>query len=106
MIIPLGSQRRERGLSLWAKAGQMMGVDDAGFRFQQYGGTESAGGQAVNVEVGGITFEINVDGDPANGGITDAIRAQASEIAETVAGILADAFQAQFENTPVRGGAV
>ena len=103
MIIPLGSQRRERGLSLWAKAGQMMGVGDAGLRFQQYGGTESAGGQAVNVDVGGITFEINVDGDPATGGITEAIKAQAEEIAETVAGILADAFQSQFENTPVRG---
>ena len=104
MIIPLGSQRRQRGLDLWAAAGRMMGVGtDAGLRFQEYGGG-AAGGQPVQVDVGGITFEVNVSGGDGTT-VTDAIRAQAQDIAETVAGILADAFNAQFENTPVRGGA-
>lgn len=106
MIIPLGSQRRQRGLGLWARAGQMLGVGtDAGIRYQQYGASAGAsGGQPVQVDVGGITIEVNVDG--GNGQtVTDAIKAQAQDIAETVAGILADAFNAQFENTPVRGGA-
>lgn len=117
MIIPLGSQRRERGLKLWEKAGQMLGVPgffrggltsggtDEGLRFTAQEATGGdAGGQAVQVDVGGITVEVNVDG--SNGeNIGEAIKAQAEEIAETVAGVLYEAFNTQFTNTPVRGGA-
>ena len=115
MIIPLSSQRRGRALKLWAKAGNIMGVpgfarggvttggQDEGLRFRSYGSEESTGGQAVQVDIGGITFEIVVHGnDPQS--ITEAIKAQANEIAETVAGVLADALGTQFENTPARGG--
>lgn len=117
MIIPLGSQRRERGMKLWEKAGQMLGVpgfargglttggDDEGLRFTQNSATaQPVGGQNVQVEVGGITVEVNVDGGSGES-IGQQIRAQAEEIAETVAGVLYDAFSTQFENTPVRGGA-
>ncbi len=115
MIIPLSSQRRGRALKLWAQAGHMMDVPgfarggltsgaDEGFRFQRYEGGETSGGQTVQVDIGGITFEINVSGD-GNQSIAEAIKAQAAEIAETVAGIVADALGAQFENTPARGGA-
>lgn len=118
MIIPLGSQRRNRGLTLWEKAGHMLGIpgfatgglvggQDEGLRFRD-GDTMESGiesGQSVQIEVGGITVEINVDGSET-GNIAEAIRAQANEIAETVAGIMADAFTAQFENTPARGGAI
>ena len=115
MIIPLSSQRRDRARELWEKTGQLLGVPgfarggrtdggrDEGIRHHQYGAEEPAGGRSVQVEVGGITFEINVSGNNPEG-ITEAIKAQAAEIAETVAGIMADAFGAQFENTPVRGG--
>lgn len=115
MIIPLGSQRRERGRKLWAKAGEMLrvpgfargglstGSQDEGLRFRNYGSGESAGGQAVQIEVGGITVEIHVDARGTEN-IAEAIQAQKEEIAETVAGILADAFTGQFENMPVRGG--
>lgn len=117
MIIPLGSQRRNRGMKLWEKAGQMLGVPgfarggltsggtDEGLRFTQNGATaQPMSGQNVQVEVGGITVEVNVDG--GNGeSIGQQIRAQAGEIAETVAGVLYEAFSTQFENTPVRGGA-
>lgn len=113
MVIPLGSQRRKRGLSLWEKAGSMLGVPgfanggiagDAGLRNHEYAGVTAGGGQNVQVDVGGVTVKVEVGGD-GKGGIAEAIRAQGSEIADTIAGILADAFNAQFENTPVRGGA-
>lgn len=118
MVIPLGLQRRMRGLKLWEKAGQMLGVPgfaqgglvggsgDEGLRYQQYGGGNSAGSgsQGVQVNVGGVTVEINVDGNEG-GNIVEAIKAKGNEIADTVAGILADAFISQFQNTPARGGA-
>ena len=117
MIIPLSSQRRGRALKLWAQAGNIMGVPgfarggiiggngttDEGIRFRTYGTDDSAGGQNVQVEVGGITVEVNVNASN-NENIAEAIKAQANEIAETVAGIMADALGGQFENTPVRGG--
>lgn len=115
MIIPLSSQRRGRALKLWAKAGNLMGVPgfarggitsggaDEGIRFNRYDGEGASGGHAVQVDVGGITFEINVNGNDSQS-ITEAIKAQAAELAETVAGVLADALGAQFENTPARGG--
>lgn len=114
MIIPLSSQRRERGLKLWEKAGTMMGVPgfarggltsgqgDEGLRFRRYG-SEEAGGGTVHVDVGGVHVEINVEATGTDD-IAAAIRAQSGEIAETVAGIMADAFEAHFENIPTRGG--
>lgn len=118
MVIPLSSQRRGRALKLWAQAGNMMGVpgfarggiiggdgtSDEGIRFHSVGEDDSAGGSSTQVDVGGITVQINVT-TGANGNIADAIRAQANEITEVVAGIMADALTGQFENTPVRGGA-
>lgn len=115
MIIPLSSQRRERALKLWAQAGHMMDVpgffrggttsggSDEGMRFDSYGSDNTASGQSVVVDVGGINVQITVEAG-SNGDVAEAIRAQSGEIAETVAGILADAFGAQFENTPTRGG--
>lgn len=119
MVIPLSSQRRGRALKLWAQAGNIMGVPgfnrggitggsgnvDEGIRFQGFGSDESAGGQTVQVEVGGITVEIHVNASNTEN-IAEAIRAQANEIAETVAGIMADALGGQFENTPTRAGGV
>lgn len=117
MIIPLSSQRRERGLKLWEKAGNMLGVPgfarggltrgntDEGIRFRQYGSDETPGGtQTVQVDVGGITVEISVDAKETTN-IVDAIKEQANEVAEVVAGIINDALAAQFVNTPTRGGA-
>jgi len=114
MIIPLSHQRRERGLKLWAKAGQMMGVpgfarggivggNDEGIRFQRYGSVESEGGKNVVIEVGGIKVEIHIDARDAEN-IVETIKAKAAEIAEVVAGELADALDGQFANTPVKGG--
>lgn len=118
MIIPLSSQRRERGIMLWEKAGNMLGIpgfarggltngqSDEGLRFQRYDSGEGAGtgGQDVQVDMGGVTVQVNVNGNDTNN-ISEAIKAQAGEIADTVAGIFADALGAQFANTPTRGGA-
>ncbi len=120
MIIPLSSQRRNRALKLWAMAGHMMDIpgfarggvsdnssQDEGFRFRavpESNARTAAPTEAAQVNVGGVSVQITVD---ASGGqnVAEAIRAQGSEIAETVAGILADALQMQFENTPTLGGA-
>lgn len=115
MIIPLSSQRRERATDLWMKTGELLNIpgfarggivggNSEGFQINSYDGGDNAAGQTVMVEVGGITVEINVDATGTQN-IAQAIKDQAEEIAETVAGILADAFEEQFENTPVRGGA-
>lgn len=116
MIIPLSSQRRERALKLWTKTGKLLDVPgfarggstgnrDEGIRFQQFGGdTPERGGQSVQVDVGGVNVTIQVDAN-ASGSVLEAIQAQAGEIAEAVAGVMVDAMAAQFENTPLRGGA-
>ena len=113
MVIPLGSQRRKRGLDLWRQAGHMMGVpgfanggivggsEDQGIRHHQ-SEKSAAGSQGVQVNVGGVTVEVNVNGGD-NPNIAQAIAAQGGEIAEQIAGILADAFNAQFQNTPTKG---
>lgn len=116
MIIPLSSQRRERATDLWMKTGELlnipgfarggltMGGNTEGFRVNSYESDNGAAGQTVMVEVGGISVEIHVDAT-GHQNIAEAIQEQKEEIAEAVAGILADAFEEQFENTPVRGGA-
>lgn len=117
MIIPLGIQRRDRALQLWAKTGEMLGVgrfarggrtdgQETGLQFYDHSDSASPAleSHGVQVDVGGVHVEINVQaGDSTN--IAEAIKAQANEIAETVAGVIADALSGQFENTPVRGGA-
>ena len=118
MVIPLSAQRRDRGIKLWEKAGEMLKVPgfayggiagdsvsrNEGFQVARYESDSNAGEQTVQVDVGGVHVDIHVDAT-GHQNISDAIREQAGEIAETVAGIFADAFETQFENTPVRGGA-
>lgn len=116
MIIPLSSQRRERALKLWNKTGEILGVpgfyrggrsdgdQDEGIRFRSYGGGESNSSREVHVDIGGVKLEINVSGTDRES-IVEAIKAQAGELADYLVGILADALEEQFENTPVRGGA-
>lgn len=116
VIIPLGSHRRQRGLDLWMKAGEMLGVNgfdggrlatggrDEGIRHKVYGGGSGNVSNDVHIDMGGVHVSISVD---AKGGenVVEAIKAQGNEIAEVVAGILADELGGQFENTPAKGGA-
>lgn len=116
MIIPLGSQRRKRALKLFEKTGEMLNVpgfarggivggdgQDEGIRFNTYGSGSSEGGRSVHINMGGVTLEINVNGSDRDG-IVEAIKAQAGELADYFVGIIADALETEFENTPVRGG--
>ena len=122
MIIPLSSQRRERALDLWEKTGSLLGVPgyaqggviagakiagarDEGIQFKPYnGGNAPSGGgdRTIKVEIGSIPIAIHVDGD---GDIIEAIEAKKAEIAEAVAGVIADELGAIFENTPTKRGA-
>ena len=118
MVIPLSSQRRQRGLDLWEKAGQMMGVPgfarggrtdggtDEGIRFLGSGSGSGSvsGGQTIKVEVGGVKVDLHVNADGSTN-IVEAVKAQLSEITDAVVGAIADELGAMFENTPVRGGA-
>ena len=113
MIIPLSSQRRERAMKLWAKTGQLLGVpgfarggnttgdNDEGIRFIG-SDHEASGTRSVQVNLGGINIELKVEGTD-KAGIVQAIKEQLGDIAESVAGMFADEFEALFENTPVRG---
>lgn len=103
MIIPLSSQRRDRGLKLWAQAGEMLGVGQQTGSSIRNNSFRTGGAGGVQIDIGGVTVQVNVD---ANGtaNVAEAIKAQAAEIAETVAGALADALSGQFENTPAKGG--
>lgn len=117
MIIPLSSQRRDRALKLWMKTGELLDVPGFARGGSTDGGAEEwanfkarrsgepvSGDQTVHIDIGGITFEIHVEGgDPET--IAAAIKEQAEELAEIVAGIMNDAFTGQYENTPTRGGA-
>lgn len=114
MIIPLSNQRRERGLKLWEKAGEMLKVPgfarggrtdggDEGIRFMRYGSGESSGSQAVQVNVNGTKVEIHIHAD-GSANIAEAVKAQLGEITDAVVGAIADELGALFENTPVRGG--
>ena len=112
MVIPLSSQRRDRGLQLWEKAGEMLGAvgeapsggPDQGGAFPRYEPSQgSVTVQGAQVDVGGVTVQINVQAG-AEGSVADEIKAQASEIADTVAGILAESLRGQFQNMPRKGG--
>ena len=124
MIIPLSSQRRDRGLKLWEKAGDMLGVPGYARggvlgggeieRVRPYGdgttlprGGGTWGGGAGSVDVGGVTVQgvnltIHVDG--SKGDIMGEIRAHKKEITDVVAGAINDALVSVFENTPRGGG--
>ena len=114
MIIPLSSQRRQRGLDLWEKAGQMLKVPgfarggrtdggDEGIRFMSYGSGEASGARTVHVDVGGVKVELHVNAE-GSANIAEAVKAQLGEITDAVVGAIADELGAIFENTPVRGG--
>ena len=122
VVIPLGSNRRKRGIDLWKKAGQMMGVGNnaeggtygnpsAIGRLMESGGINSnntastteisssgSGNNKVSVEVGGITIQVN---DNGSGNLAQMIQEQSEEIKDTLCSILADAVDDGFKNVPL-----
>ncbi|MCI8414908.1 MAG: phage tail tape measure protein [Ruminiclostridium sp.] len=118
MIIPLGSQRRERGRKLWERAGHLLDipgfargglVGDSGESSRSFSGDNDvvpisgSGDTVVQVDIGGITIHIDASGN--DGDLVAAVREQKDAIAEEIISVVADALNVQFANTPKRGGA-
>jgi len=115
MVIPLSSQRRDRGLKLWEKAGEMLRVpgfarggrtDDGGENpLRVYRGGEAPGSAGeTHIEVGGVTVHLTVQ-TGAERSVADEVRAQQGEITEAVVSAINAALAGVFENTPRKGGA-
>lgn len=109
-IIPLGAKRRERGLDLWLQAGKMLGVEEfaeggiaapyASLLGKMDDEPESKGGFAPSNGGGARVIEVSVSANPTyqitgedSEGIMDKLRANAHELAELLAGELADEFE-------------
>ena len=96
-IIPLGSKRRSRGLDLWRKAGQALGV--TAYANGGIVGNVQNGAVASGVSVGGVTVNISVDG--GNGSLVETLNSQSDEIKEAITGILYSALSESFQNQPI-----
>lgn len=114
MVIPLSSQRRDRGRKLWEKAGEMLKVPGFAQGGLTGGGsieplrpydaaTASVSPGETRIEVGGVTVQITVQAAPG-GSVADEVTSRRDEIVDTVAAAIAEALEAGFANTPVRGG--
>lgn len=116
VVIPLGSHRRERAMSLWQRTGELLGVQP---EFNALGGI--VGGNvsetpsnaplasyrtgapgAVYLTIGNITFEIKSGDNPSD--ILAAIQAQKNAIVELISEALYEALVSQFSNTPLAVG--
>ena len=117
-IIPVGADKRDRGLDLWMAAGEALGVGafaDGGFvdatgtepswaasAVGAYGNGGGGGGssQPVNVQVS-MNPVFNVSGSNlSEERLLDMIRAHLSEISDSVAGELAAKLETIFKNMP------
>ena len=96
-IIPLGTKRRKRGLDLWRKAGQALGV--TAYANGGIVGSIQRGATASGVNVGGVTVNISVDG--GNGTLVETLNSQSDEIKEAITGILYSALSESFQNQPI-----
>lgn len=115
MVIPLSSQRRDRGLKLWEKAGEMLRVpgfaqggmtnDESPLRAYRTRTAEVPGSPGeTHVSMGGVTVNLTVHASSGRS-VADEVRAQKDEIVNTVAGAINEALIGVFENTPRKGGA-
>lgn len=112
MVIPLGSHRRGRAISLWKQTGEMLGITPQRNALGGIVGADShsgsdnssmsyrfAGMGKIEINIGGITFQINTGGDSAD--ILTAIKAQKDAIVEVITEALYEALVKQFENMPL-----
>lgn len=103
MVIPLSKRRKKRGMELWQKAGQYLGVQGYARGGISDGSEVSASPAAndsgVNVNVGSVSVSV-----PVRGGqdVVSVIRENITIIAEEVAGAIDTALSSQYSNTPAR----
>lgn len=103
MVIPLSKRRKKRGMELWQKAGQYLGVQGYA-RGGISDGSEvsalpAASGSGVNVNVGSVSVSVPVQGGQD---VVSVIRENLTVIAEEIAGEIDAALSSQYSNTPAR----
>ncbi|MGN0489330.1 MAG: phage tail tape measure protein [Ruminococcus sp.] len=118
-IIPLKGSKNARGLDIWLKAGQALGVQpfadggivgDAGAEITT--DTSPAGNKAAVISAGGNTIDIKVDVNPefvingaeSGGDIVNEIRSKMAQIADELSGELAERLNEAFSNMPIGAG--
>jgi len=119
-IIPLGSKRRDRGLSLWQQAGELLGVGryaDGGILSGDSGGVKTylpsgdsgsslpdqGNGSGINVSVNmSPTFEINNDQASGENGVVSTLKSHIRDMTDEVADELAVRLQKIFGNMPTK----
>lgn len=115
MVIPLGSHRRQRGIELWEKAGNILGVSkqangsivggcvaNSNVSLNKEGSinlSSGVSGNIIKVEIGGINLDISTDGGQS---VIEVIKNQKEAIANEIAGVINEALASQFSNTPKR----
>jgi hypothetical protein len=106
-IIPLSAKRRERGLSLWEKAGEILGVRpyaDGGIvgassdSAAVSGDTAGAGYVSVSVENISPTIEVHVDGNADERQIIAAVKNALPDITDEIARRIALTLQQVYAN--------
>ena len=130
VVIPLGAKRRQRGIDLWQQAGEMLGAAryaNGGFvgrNLQKLNplwidGDEEEGGGRTSQDTGGDagnwsapegikievslnpTFQVTAGADVADGGSTvELIKSHLREMADELAGEMADRLEGVFSNMP------
>lgn len=117
VVIPLGSHRRDRAMSLWERTGELLGIKPeynalGGIVGGNIGETPSMNAPlasyragkpgSVHISIGNITFEIKSGDNPTD--ILTAIKAQKTAIVEVISEALYEALLSQFGNTPMAAG--
>ncbi len=115
-IIPLSPSKRSRGIDLWQRAGEMLGVqayDEGGIVGEEPAGIPTAtpagrGVQSISVKVevsASPTFTIEGGGDTDENKILAVLKAYIREMADDIGDELAERLARIFANMPVKGGA-
>lgn len=114
MVIPFAPHRRGRALSLWERAGELLGVET---QSNAVGGivgadlnenpsgkvaVDKGGSGSTEVKIENITFDIKTEG--SSGDILAAIKAQEKAIVALVSKALYESVEEVFENTPMAKG--
>ena len=111
MVIPFAPHRRGRALSLWERAGELLGVDtqknavggivgaDLNENPSNKVSVDKGGSGKTEVNIGNITFEVKTEGNSTD--ILAAIKSQESAIVSLVSKTLYEAVREASENTPM-----
>ena len=111
-VIPLGAHRRDRGIELWKRAGNALGIpgffnggivgdEDKAAGTSQYVASEISGGNvdnSISISLGGVNIQVT----GATGDVIEEIRARAAEAADIVAGEFIKYARVVAQNSPRR----